>query len=281
MRSMSVLVVQNIYKLNGTEQLILYIFFSCSSVLASVVRCCSRSSNSHTTWTWLNQWALENVKSIPRWRKCLEFQMITFIKLLEYDRLKAFIVSYCPLLSDETKTEKTNLLGSEGDCALGTLFPVADYCIATFSYCTVSVDTDGRPASNQWLFLLFAWWNLHILSLLFFALFFFLTFIWWLHGIDFYPPVCRLCEQRTSQGKGKRERWKALFFLQGGFHTPPSKEAFRAHPFWFLDENRENMWAQMHQVRSGWVSWRMLRRRVAFNPRNQFTSRKLLHRTKW
>lgn len=109
--------------------------------------------------------------------------------------------------------------------------------------------------------------------------FFFLTFIWWLHGIDFYPPVCCLCEQHTSRGEGNGERWKAHFFLQGGFHTPPLKEAFRAHPLRFLDENRGNMWARMHQARSGWVSWRMLRRRVAFNPKNQFTSRRT-HRTK-
>lgn len=113
---------------------------------------------------------------------------------------------------------------------------------------------------------------IHLLCL--FLLFFFLTFICWLHGIDFYPPVCCLCEQRSSWGERKRERWKALFFLQGWFHTPPSKEAFRAHPFRFLDKNRENMWAQIHQVQSSGVSWRMLRRWVAFNPQNQFTSRK-------
>lgn len=115
------------------------------------------------------------------------------------------------------------------------------------------------------------------LSLLFFVLYFHLVAPW-----NWFLSACLLPLWATYRlGRGKRERWKALFFLQGGFHTPPSKEAFRAHPFRFLDENRENMWAQMHQVWSGWVSWRMLRRRVAFNPQNQFTSRKLLHRTKW
>lgn len=65
--------------------------------------------------------------------------------------------------------------------------------------------TGGRPASNHGLFLLFRLVKSpyrFCLSLLFF----FLAFICWLHGIDFYPPVCCLCEQCTSRAEGKRER---------------------------------------------------------------------------
>lgn len=85
-------------------------------------------------------------------------------------------------------------------------------------------------------------------------LFFFLTFIWWLHGIDFYPPVCCLCEQCASWGEGERERWKALFFLQGGFHTPPSKEAFRAHPLRFFGQEQRE-YVGTNASSSVWLVW--------------------------
>lgn len=60
-------------------------------------------------------------------------------------------------------------------------------------------------------------------------LFFFPTFILWLHGIDFYPAVCCLCEQRTSWGERKREMEGPIFpsrrvshsSLEGGFSCSP------------------------------------------------------------
>lgn len=71
-------------------------------------------------------------------------------------------------------------------------------------------------------------------------LFFSLTFIWWLHGIDFYPPVCCLCEQLISQGAGKRQMEGPIFpsrrvshsSLEGGFLCSPLS-------FFFGQEQRE------------------------------------------
>lgn len=81
--------------------------------------------------------------------------------------------------------------------------------------------------------------------------------------------------------KGEEEDGKALFFLQGGLRTPPSKEAFRVSPlrvFW--TRTKTICGHKCSGFQSGWLGWRMPRRRVAFNPRNQFASGKP-HHAKW
>lgn len=79
----------------------------------------------------------------------------------------------------------------------------------------------------------------------------------------------------AQAGEREKERdGRPYFSFKEGFTLLPRRRLFVLTPYGFLDKNRENMWAQMHQVRSGWFGWRMLWRRVAFNPQNQFPSRK-------
>lgn len=81
--------------------------------------------------------------------------------------------------------------------------------------------------------------------------------------------------------KRDEEDGKALFFLQGGLRTPPSKEAFRASPLWvFWTRTKTTCGHKCSGFQSGRFGWRMPRRRVAFNPQNQFASGKP-HHAKW
>lgn len=100
---------------------------------------------------------------------------------------------------------------------------------------------------------------------------------------NWFPPACLLPLWATLKlGRGKKQRHgRPYFSFKEGFTLLPRKTLFLLTLSIFLDKNRENMWAQMHQVQSGGVRWRMLRRWAAFNPLNQFGSIKLLHCTKW
>lgn len=77
-------------------------------------------------------------------------------------------------------------------------------------------------------------------------------------------------KEREMEGPIFPSRRVSHSSLEGGFSCSPLS--------FFGQEQREYV-GTMHQVRSGWFGWKMLRRRVAFNPQNQFASRKL-HRTK-
>lgn len=81
--------------------------------------------------------------------------------------------------------------------------------------------------------------------------------------------------------KEKEEDGKALFFLQGGLHTPPSEDALRTSPLWvFWTRTKTICGHKCNGFQSGWFGWRMLRRRGAFSPQNQFASSKP-HHAKW
>lgn len=69
----------------------------------------------------------------------------------------------------------------------------------------------------------------------------------------------------------KEEDGKALFFLQEGLQTTSPKNAFCIHPFEFWEQNKDNMWAHTLGFSLAGLVWR---RRVAFNPQNQFASSK-------
>lgn len=116
-----------------------------------------------------------------------------------------------------------------------------------------TLSSSTSPANNHVLFSLFPPAEVFIPLLCLPLHFFFFAFICRLHGIDSQPPVCCLCEQHTSWDEGRRGRWKgpifpsrrfAHSFLEGGFP--------RVTPLSFLDQNKDNMWAQMQRV-SVWM----------------------------
>lgn len=91
------------------------------------------------------------------------------------------------------------------------------------------VDTGGRPANNCWLFLPFAWWNLHTVSPLFFALF--LPYFHLVAPWNWFLPACLLplwAMHKLERGK-KREMEGPIFpsrrvshsSLEGGFSCSP------------------------------------------------------------
>lgn len=144
-----------------------------------------------------------------------------------------------------------------------------------------TLSSSVSSANNRVLFLLSLPGEVFIQHLCLPLLFFFLTFICRLHGIDSQTPVCCLCEQHTSWREGKRGRWTgpispsrtfAHSSLEGGFP--------RFTPLSFWTRTKRICGHKRTGFQSGWFGWRMLRRRVAFNPQNQFASSKP-HCAKW
>lgn len=74
---------------------------------------------------------------------------------------------------------------------------------------------------------------------------------------NWFPPACLLPLWATHKPvRAKKESdGGALFLLRGGFHTPPSKEAFCAHPFFCFWTRTERICGlKQHRVLSGGVS---------------------------
>lgn len=113
----------------------------------------------------------------------------------------------------------------------------------------LALSSSTSPANDHVLFSLFPPGEVFIQLLCLPLHFFFFTFICRLHGIDSQPPVCCLCEQHTSRDEGRRGRWKGPIFPSRRFARSSLEGGFpHFTPLSFLDQNKDNMWAQMQRV---------------------------------